>query len=82
MVLLSLLFSAGAVAQLAATSERVHQVIQYTWLAGLPFHLRDGGMASFGADWGFLLDPLSSVMILVVTVVGFIIHVYSIGYMY
>ena len=33
------------------------------------------------ADWGFLLDPLSSVMILVVTGVGFLIHVYSVGYM-
>src|SRR5208282_3196347 len=30
---------------------------------------------------GFLLDPLSSVMILVVTGVGFLIHVYSVGYM-
>src|SRR6185503_2068633 len=29
----------------------------------------------------FLLDPLSSVMILVVTGIGFLIHVYSIGYM-
>ncbi len=38
-------------------------------------------MARFAADWGFLLDPLSSVMILVVTGVGFLIHVYSIGYM-
>ncbi len=38
-------------------------------------------MARFSADLGFLLDPLSSVMILVVTFVGFLIHVYSIGYM-
>lgn len=29
----------------------------------------------------FLIDPLSTVMILVVTGVGFLIHVYSIGYM-
>ena len=35
----------------------------------------------FSADWGFLLDPLSSVMILVVTGIGFLIHVYSTGYM-
>ena len=33
------------------------------------------------ADWGFLLDPFSSVMILVVTGIGFLIHVYSTGYM-
>ena len=32
-------------------------------------------------DIGFLLDPLSAVMILVVSGVGFLIHVYSLGYM-
>ena len=30
----------------------------------------------------YLLDPLSSVMILVVTGIGFLIHVYSTGYMH
>ena len=38
-------------------------------------------MPPLQADWGFLLDPLSSVMILVVTGIGFLIHVYSTGYM-
>src|SRR5262245_29406382 len=37
---------------------------------------------SFNATFGLYLDPLSSVMILVVTGVGFLIHVYSIGYMH
>jgi len=32
-------------------------------------------------DFSLLLDPLSSLMVLVVTGVGFLIHVYSIGYM-
>jgi len=35
----------------------------------------------FNVDFAFLLDPLSMVMVLVVTGVGFLIHVYSIGYM-
>src|SRR2546428_9139088 len=35
----------------------------------------------FVADWCMLLDPLSCVMVLVVTGVGFVIHLYSIGYM-
>jgi len=35
----------------------------------------------FSVDFSFLLDPLSAIMILVVTGVGFLIHVYSIGYM-
>jgi NADH-quinone oxidoreductase subunit L len=81
MVLLSFIFSAGAVLQLSQAPERIHQVIQFTWLAGLPFHMADGRLATFSADWGFLLDPLSAVMILVVTGIGFLIHVYSVGYM-
>lgn len=81
MVALSLLFSIGAIAQLTGLPDRVHEVVKYTWLAGFPFHMQDGTMGRFAADLGFLLDPLSSVMILVVTFVGFLIHVYSIGYM-
>ncbi len=81
MVLLSFLFSVGAVWQLSQKAGHIHQVIQFTWVAGLPFHLANGHLATFQVDWGFLLDPLSSVMILVVTGVGFLIHVYSIGYM-
>ncbi|MGH9674864.1 MAG: NADH-quinone oxidoreductase subunit L, partial [Bryobacteraceae bacterium] len=81
MVLLSFIFSAGAVVELAGKAVKIHEVVKFTWLAGLPFHTADGRVAVFGADWGFLLDPLSSVMILVVTGVGFLIHVYSVGYM-
>jgi len=36
---------------------------------------------NFVSEFSFLLDPLSMVMILVVTGVGFLIHVYSLGYM-
>ena len=37
---------------------------------------------SIGADVAFQLDPLSIVMLMVVTWVGFLIHVYSVGYMH
>jgi NADH-quinone oxidoreductase subunit L len=40
------------------------------------------GAGNLQADWGLLLDPLSAVMILVVSGVGLLIHVYSIGYMH
>ncbi len=54
--------------------------------------LRHFGTATYTAyEWiysgalslniSFLLDPLSSVMILVITGVGFLIHLYSVGYM-
>ena len=67
--------------QLSQQTVRVYEVVQFKWIAGLPFHMANGHMALFQADWGFLLDPLSSVMILVVTGIGFLIHVYSTGYM-
>ena len=81
MVLLSFLLSAGAVWQLSQLPERTKQVIQFTWIPGMPFHMANGQIATFSIDWGFLLDPLSSVMILVVTGIGFLIHVYATGYM-
>ncbi len=37
---------------------------------------------SFTASFELLLDPISAVMVLVVTWVSFLIHVYSIGYMH
>ncbi|MGE5321811.1 MAG: NADH-quinone oxidoreductase subunit L [Actinomycetota bacterium] len=36
---------------------------------------------TFSAPFGFYLDQLSMVMVLVVTGVGFLIHIYSVGYM-
>ena len=36
---------------------------------------------TFSAPFGFQLDQLSMIMVLVVTGVGFLIHVYSVGYM-
>jgi NADH-quinone oxidoreductase subunit L len=37
---------------------------------------------SFSVDYEFYLDQLSLVMLLVVTGVGFLIHIYSVGYMW
>jgi NADH-quinone oxidoreductase subunit L len=37
---------------------------------------------NFGVDFAFYLDQLSLVMLLVVTGVGFLIHIYSVGYMW
>jgi NADH-quinone oxidoreductase subunit L len=44
----------------------------YTWLS----------IGHLKAEAAFLLDPLSAVMMLVITGVGFLIHVYSTGYMH
>jgi len=40
------------------------------------------GFANFNISFGYLIDPLSITMMLVVTGIGFLIHVYSIGYMH
>ena len=50
--------------------ETLHQVM-FTWLS----------LGSFDVSIAYTLDALSLVMVLVVTGVGFLIHVYSIGYM-
>jgi NADH-quinone oxidoreductase subunit L len=44
----------------------------FTWISS----------GSFVSKAEFLLDPLAAVMLLVVTGVGFLIHIYSIGYMH
>ena len=81
-VFLSFVHAAGAVYQLVAVppENRVYQQILFEWITPgvMP---GPGGLVNFVADWGYLLDPLSCVMVLVVTGVGFLIHVYSIGYM-
>ena len=47
----------------------------YTWIgAGI-------GSSAISAEVSFRLDPLSAVMVLIVTFVGSMIHIYSIGYM-
>jgi len=69
----SFVLSIGAVAGLAGLSEgaRYHEVSLGTWMP----------LDGLDVAWAFALDPLSAVMILVVTGVGFLIHVYSTGYM-
>src|SRR6267154_2610601 len=44
----------------------------FTWISA----------GNFSASISFLIDPLSSLMLLIITGVGFLIHVYSVGYMH
>jgi NADH-quinone oxidoreductase subunit L len=83
-VLISFILSAGAVYQLLQldSAHRTHTVKLYEWINAGPARTLEGPVARFQVDWGFLIDPLSSIMILVVTGIGFLIHVYSTGYMH
>jgi len=83
-VLLAFIFALGAVLQLShlEPEHRSHTVKVYEWINAGAAHTGEGGLANFTINWGFLLDPLSSIMVLVVTGIGFLIHVYSAGYMH
>src|ERR1035437_7969236 len=61
------------ISQISLTGhEQAHNVTIFTWIKP----------GTFQADIAFLIDPLSCVMLMVVTGVGFLIHIYSIGYMH
>ena len=79
-ILLSFVVALAAV--LAAHGAPEHTLIEtlWTWIPGGPAQT-SLGRVPFTVDWAYQVDPLSSVMLLVVTFVGFWIHVYSIGYM-
>jgi len=73
-VALSFVISLGAFLQMLHAPESAMPVIRnyFVWIEAGEFH----------ANFGFLLDHLSGLMILIVTGVGFLIHVYSTGYMH
>jgi NADH-quinone oxidoreductase subunit L len=60
---------------------RAVETVLATWIPPIP-QVTAQGVASFTVDWALRLDPLSSVMILVVTGIGLLIHVYSTAYMH
>jgi NADH-quinone oxidoreductase subunit L len=71
-MLISFLLSSKAFFQLLADEEKVHEQIIASWIS----------VGHMQINWEFLLDPLSALMIMVVTGVGTLIHLYSIGYMH
>ena len=78
---LSFLWAVGCFVQLLGLPEHTFAATNYSWLPLGAFRTSSSGLAHFNVNVGFLLDPLSAVMLLVVTGIGLLIHVYSIGYM-
>jgi len=74
MIFLSFLVSCGILMQMIGlpAEQRVFEKVMFPWIH----------CGNFKADMAFLVDPLSTVMIMVVTGVGTLIHLYSIGYMH
>src|SRR5688572_6089525 len=79
-VALSFLVSVWAVIQAHRAPEHTLVETLWQWIPGGAAETARGA-APLSVDWAYMVDPLSSVMLLVVTFVGFLIHVYSIGYM-
>jgi len=82
-VFLSMCFAFGAIWQLIArpVEERLVSYNLFDWVPAGAMHTGAGKFMNFNVPWGVLMDPLTAVMLLVVTGVGFLIHVYSTGYM-
>jgi len=71
-VFLSFLVSCKYFFQLLGDPVKSHVSVVASWMS----------VGNLQVDWGFLLDPLSALMLMVVCGVGSLIHLYSIGYMH
>jgi NADH-quinone oxidoreductase subunit L len=70
LVLVSFGLSIGAFLQVKSTGTPINVSI-FDWFA----------VGAFKISFAFLIDQLSSIMLLIITGVGFLIHLYSVGYM-
>jgi NADH-quinone oxidoreductase subunit L len=61
--------------------ERAYTVTIADWIPPIPLQMHDGGIGRLHVPWGFRLDPLAGMMLLVVSGIGTLIHVYSTAYM-
>src|SRR4029079_16752837 len=68
--LASLVIALGCLWQYGHGSSEAYNQVLYAWTTG-----------DLSIPVAFLLDHLSAVMLFIVTFVGFLIHVYSVGYM-
>ena len=71
-IFVSFAISIGIFAALGSQADKSHEVFLFDWISAGAVHI----------PLSFLVDPLSSIMLLIVTGVGFLIHIYSIGYMH
>lgn len=69
---LSLLCSLVVITRVMMDPEHPVHATLYPWLFA----------GSFSVNMSFLVDPLSAIMLFVVCGVGFLVHVYSVGYMH
>jgi NADH-quinone oxidoreductase subunit L len=82
-VFLAMCYAFGAIWQLISrpAAERLVSYNLFDWVPAGVMHTNAGEVMRFNVPWGVLIDPLTCVMLFVITGVGFLIHVYSTGYM-
>jgi NADH-quinone oxidoreductase subunit L len=61
--------------------QRFFDVTIAQWIPSIPLEMHDGLIGRLQVPWGFRIDPLAGMMLLVVTGIGTLIHVYSTAYM-
>lgn len=71
-VFLSFLLSIGVFMEVSTETAVPERLVLFDWIS----------VGDLKIDFSFLLDRLSTIMLLVVTGVGTLIHIYSIGYMH
>ena len=71
-ILLSFGLSLGVFFELNSSDVKSFTIPLFDWISA----------GSLSVPFSFLVDPLSALMLLIVTGIGFLIHVYSVGYMH
>jgi NADH-quinone oxidoreductase subunit L len=71
-IFISFAISVGIFFELGADANKSHEIFLFDWISA----------GKLSIPLSFLVDPLSSIMLLIITGVGFLIHIYSIGYMH
>jgi NADH-quinone oxidoreductase subunit L len=70
-VFASFVLSVAIFIALGNDTQKSHEIFLFDWISA----------GQLNIPLSFLVDPLSSIMLLIITGVGFLIHVYSAGYM-
>ncbi len=71
-VLASFIVSVMVFFELQSSAQKSHIVNLFSWITS----------GSLNIPFEFLVDPLSALFLLIITGIGFLIHVYSVGYMH
>ncbi|MCX2481703.1 NADH-quinone oxidoreductase subunit L [Pedobacter sp. MC2016-15] len=71
-IFISFVISIGIFLALGNDAVKSHEIFLFDWISA----------GSLKIPLSFLVDPLSSIMLLIITGIGFLIHIYSIGYMH